>query len=343
MLINSQLNRIHLCTQVAKKGNGILTFISNRVVSRNRAVIVPLYSALVRLHLESCVQFRDPDHKKDIEVLEWVQRKATKLVKSLEQRSDKEKLWALGLFKVEKRNLKINLMQIKLFYEVITQCNCFTTTPSTSWDIGLNDVLSSGNWMMFIHAHNMIGSLGYKHTLQGHIQFFIGIPKSFLAGLLLIHSLPACVVLGIAPAQVQNLALGLVELHEVLMGPLLNPINVMILYFIAYLICRYFDDQRWEEKRFPQGYFSRSSMKLGSEHIEAGSSKTGLHSTRQDLNLPSGVIALFQDPKTTYHYCVCRKHFIINIYPSGNKGGGEKTFSENHVLRNITKILPEDA
>jgi len=68
VLVDEKLDISHHCALAAQKANCILGYIPSSVASRSREGILPLYSTLVRPHLESCVQLWSPQHRKDMDL-----------------------------------------------------------------------------------------------------------------------------------------------------------------------------------------------------------------------------------------------------------------------------------
>ena len=90
------------CAHAAKKASCTLGCIRRSMAIRAREVILPLCSMLVRPHLEYCIQMWSPRYRKGIDLLECIQKRATKLTLGMEHFSSEDRLRELGLFREEK-------------------------------------------------------------------------------------------------------------------------------------------------------------------------------------------------------------------------------------------------
>ena len=85
-------------------------------------MIIPLYKAIVRPHLEYCIQAWNPHLRKDVDMLEKTQRRATKLIPELRDLTYEERLKECGLTTLETRRLRggqIEVFKILNGYENI--------------------------------------------------------------------------------------------------------------------------------------------------------------------------------------------------------------------------------
>jgi len=100
VLVDEKLSTTQQCVLTAQKASCILGCTKSSVASRSREVILPLSSALVKTHLECCVQVWSPQHRTAMDLLEWVQRRGTKMIRGLEHLSCEQRL-RFGAFLLE--------------------------------------------------------------------------------------------------------------------------------------------------------------------------------------------------------------------------------------------------
>ena len=111
VIITNDLKSSRQCIEVEKRAQKILGYIKRQFTTKNEKTILTLYNALVRPHLEYAVQFWSPSMRKDIERLEKVQARATKLIPSVRHLSYERRLEKLNLYSLEKRRIRGQLIE----------------------------------------------------------------------------------------------------------------------------------------------------------------------------------------------------------------------------------------
>ena len=110
--MNANMKVSEQCRIAASKGNQVLGMIRRNISYKDKSLIVPLYTAIVRPHLEYCIQAWSPYLRKDIDMLEKIQRRATKLIPGLRDLRYEERLKECGLTTLETRRLRGDQIEV---------------------------------------------------------------------------------------------------------------------------------------------------------------------------------------------------------------------------------------
>ena len=98
--------------KAVNSANSALGLIRRTVVSRDKDILLKLYKALVRPKLEYCIQACRPFLKHDIDALERVQRRATKIVRYCQKWNYESRLHYLGLTTLEERRCRGDMLEV---------------------------------------------------------------------------------------------------------------------------------------------------------------------------------------------------------------------------------------
>ena len=110
--MNANMKVSDQCRIAASKGNQVLGMIQRNITYKEKSLIIPLYKAIVRPHLEYCVQAWNPHLRKDVDMLQKIQRRATKLIPELRDLTYEERLKECGLTTLETRRLRGDQIEV---------------------------------------------------------------------------------------------------------------------------------------------------------------------------------------------------------------------------------------
>ena len=113
VLINPALSCSKHCARAAKRANCILGQIKRTFTHKSATVVKKLYTSLVRPRLEYCTQACRPWLQQDVNLLESVQRRMTRLIPGwADKYTYEQRLRKLHLTTIETRRLRADLIEV---------------------------------------------------------------------------------------------------------------------------------------------------------------------------------------------------------------------------------------
>jgi ribonuclease P/MRP protein subunit RPP40 len=106
------------CAKVAKKANQVLGLIYRTFSNKNKNIVIKLNKSLVRPHLDYCFQVWRPHLQRDVDLLERVQKRATRMISECKELSYKERLRKVGLTTLETRRIRADLLEV---YKIVNR------------------------------------------------------------------------------------------------------------------------------------------------------------------------------------------------------------------------------
>ena len=110
--MNANMKVSEQCRIAASKCNQVLGMIRINITYKEKSLIIPLYKAIVRPHLEYCIQACSPYLRKYIDMLETIQRRATKLIPGLRDLRYEERLKECRMTTLEMQRLRGDQIEV---------------------------------------------------------------------------------------------------------------------------------------------------------------------------------------------------------------------------------------
>ena len=124
VMISSNCKVSEQCSKAVKKANSMLWLLNRKIKFKSKDNITRLYKALIRPHLEYCIQAWNPYEKKDVDLLEGVQRRALRMIYGYRDISYEERLKRTGLTTLVKRRERGDLIEVFKIVKEFDKVNC---------------------------------------------------------------------------------------------------------------------------------------------------------------------------------------------------------------------------